>query len=87
MNSLVSVAGSVLIIVVCTYVVLSLSTQLWSRIQSNTAIDRNLSEVDRDDVPRMFWLQIAGSALMIGAAVWIGLSLVANLVAQLFSQW
>ena len=53
-------------------------------IKSGKAVDRTLSEIDKEDAPVMFALQVFGFVLLIGASALIGIGLMVMLINRTF---
>lgn len=71
-----TILGHLLILAICVWAVWFLTTQLGSNLDSGTAVDRTLSEVDKDDAPTMFWLQVMGFLILICASIGIGMGMI-----------
>jgi len=78
-----SIAGCLLIFVICTCAVFFLASQLRLHFQTGKAVDQTLSDVDKDDAPSMFWLQIVGFISLIIASGMIGIGAVVALFQSL----
>ena len=81
----VTIPGCVFVFMICAWGVWFLSKQLWSNIKTDTAVDRTLSEVKKEDNPGMFGLQVLGFVLLIVAAAAIGIGAVVALVQSLLN--
>ena len=84
-DDIVTIVGYVLIALICAWAVWFLTIHLRRNVQSGTAIDRTLSEVDKNDAPGMYFLQTFGYMLLIGASAAIGLGAAVALVWRVAS--
>ena len=76
-----SMAGCLFVTVICAWAVWFLALQLRWHIKSGLAVDRTLSEVDGDEAPGLFTLQLTGLVLLMLAAALIGLGTMVAMVA------
>ncbi|MCA9178798.1 MAG: hypothetical protein KDB14_30255 [Planctomycetales bacterium] len=80
-----SIAGGLLVVVVCGWAVFSLASQLLSNIGTGKAVDSTLSEVDRRDAPGLYALQLLGFILLIGASAAIGIGVAIVFVHEIMN--
>ena len=75
------IAGCLFVSLFCAWGVWSLGAELRSRITSGTAVNRMLSEVNDNEAPGLFTLQLVGLVLLMAAAALIGIGATVAMVA------
>ncbi|MBN1910003.1 MAG: hypothetical protein JW818_09710 [Pirellulales bacterium] len=82
-DNLGGIAGCLIIFLLCAGTVWAIATRLQAHFKSGTAVDSTLSEVDRDNAPGLFWLQIVKLAIFLVITALIGLGALFMLFQQL----
>jgi hypothetical protein len=76
-------AGCLLVGVLCIWAVYALTAQLRWNMKSGITVDRTLSEVDENDAPGMFAIQMVGMVLLTIVSALIGIVAIVSLILKI----
>ncbi len=80
-DNLSLISGCLLVFLLCAWAVWALAGQIGRTIRSHLAVDRTLGEVDKNEAPGLFRLQLMGLVVALLAAASLGAGATIAIVA------
>ena len=86
-DNLSLICGCLLVFLLCAWAVWALAGQIGQSVRSQSAVDQTLHEVDRQNAPRLYRLQLLGLVIALLAAASLGAGATIAMVAVLVRMW
>jgi hypothetical protein len=86
-DNLSLISGCLLVFLLCAWAVWALAGQIGQSVRSHKAVDRTLGEVDKNEAPGLFRLQLMGLVVALLAAASLGAGATIVMVAVFVRIW